>query len=745
MKFNHLFFVLICFIFFIFCPLYSQTKIIGLVKDAATTEPLAYVNIYSPEKNFGSVSDTVGKFVLQNLPVGEFNLVFQLVGYQKLVKHLVLSTDTTLRLDVQMKRITLTTNPIDVQSTHWISPLAELFQGSHQLNRIQIVDQPGAFEDPLKALQSITGVLSHSDYTSNLYIRGSQPKDQAIVLDGLLLQNPYRGRILGFGGISAVNSDVIENLKLSLGGFPASYGNRLGGLIEIKTKDAEPGWQNRLSLNLLSARYYLNGPIHKNFGIVFSARRTYYDFLIKKLTSTTTTYPFFSDLFVKLIWKLNPALNFRLTTLAGKEGTNLINNARVNGDLFTRAQNILLSLSLSGFVNEHLNYQLIVAHQFNMDSLFSSSSVIGDYSRYKTEVRRSNILANIEWEPRAWANLAMGAEIVEVNEQAAHRLKHLINSNPTLQAKITYRAFAFYLNNHFKFLKTLRTKLGARADYSTINNKLTIDPRISLRWQIYGDLYMAAAWGIFRQIPQMINLESKHEPITDPAVLSKMRSPQLNYWGGEISCKLFSKLIMRLEAYYKITNFLRGEYVAKIENSSTTIRITDDWKSMAKGLELNLAYMDKNWQTQIGYVYSIAKFKKNRFSGWEYQYFDNRHWLNWSFSSKISSHVKFMSLIKLTSGFPINEPVGWTKSGTNQWTIIPVSISKRHSYFRWDLRVAYHRKNISIYFEIINVTNHRNFNQALYYVSGDENGTTVNRDVIYMLPRMPVFGFSFNF
>lgn len=745
MKFNQAFLILICLIFLVFSSLFSQSKIIGSVKDFDTHEPLAYVNIYIPQKNIGCVSDTAGKFILQDLPVGEFNLVFQLVGYQRLVKHLVLSRDSTLHLDVDMKRANLTTSAINVESTHWISPLAELFQGSHQLNRLQIVDQPGAFEDPLKALQSITGVVSHSDYTGNLYIRGSQPKDQAIVLDGLLLQNPYRAKILGYGGISAVNSDVIDKLKLSLGGFPASYGNRLGGLIEIKTKDAGQSWQNRLSLNLLSARYYLNGPIHKNLGIVFSARRTYYDFLIKKLTSTTTTYPFFSDLFFKMIWKINPAFNIRLTTLAGEEGTDLINNSRVNGSLFTRAKNILLSLSLSGFVNEQLNYQLIIAHQFNMDSLFSSSSVIGDYSRYKTEIRRSNILASMEWEPKDWINLAMGAEMVEVDEQAAHQLKHLINSNPTLQAKLKYQAFSFYLNNHVRFLKTLRTKFGLRADYSTINNKLTIDPRVSLRWRIYGDFYMGMAWGLFRQIPQMINLESKHEPITDPAVLSKMRSPQLTYWGGELGYKLFSKLILRLEAYYKFTNFLRGEYVAKIENSSTTIRVTDDWKSMAKGLEFNLAYMENNWQTQIGYVYSIAKFKKNEFSGWEYQYFDNRHWLSWSFSNKITNQIKFSSLIKMTSGFPINEPVGWTKSNDNQWTVIPVSFSQRHPYFRWDLRLTYQSKNIETYFEIINVTNHKNFDQALYYVSEDENGTTVNRDIIYMLPRMPVFGLSFIF
>ncbi len=731
-------------LFLLHISAFSQSLITGTVKDSLSNRPLSNVNIFTSRSKTGCTTDNHGVFKLA-LPAGVFNLSFQHVGYQTQRVPIKISSKDTIKIDVRLTPISFSTEEINVLDQHWISPLAELFQGSHQLTSQQIIDQPGAFEDPLKALQSIPGVFSQSDYTSNLYIRGSRPEDQAVVLDGLLLQNPYRAKILGYGGISIVNSDVIKQLKLSLGGFPSSFGNRLGGLIEINTRDGGPDWTNKISVNLLSARYYLSGAIKHKLGIIFSARRTYYDYLLKTITTNTTSYPFFSDLFFKLTWKPHYGFNFRFLTLIGEEGTNLINNKKVSGNLFTKAKNLVLAASVSGFLSAHLSYRLIAASQFNLDSLFSSSSMLGDYSRYKTNIQRKSIQANIDWEPGSWFYLASGGQVCETQEKASHHLQQLINSQPTLHAQNRYRDLNFFVNSHFKLLKNFRTKLGFRFDYSTINKQLTYDPRAAFRWQLSRRVYAGFAWGIFHQFPKMINLTSKHEPLTPPVILQTLHSPTMSYWGIEMGYKISHIWNIRLEAYSKYTRYLRGEYVAKIENSSTTIRITDNWKSLAKGIELNVAYFSKVWQTQLGYVFSIAQFKKSPHSNWEYQYFDNRHWLNWAIDRRINPNFKISSLIKLTSGFPVSEPVGWSKTNTNEWTVIPVNIYKRHPYFRWDVRFTYHRKHLQLYLEIINLTNHRNFDKALYYLTQGNNGTIINRDVVYMLPRLPLFGFSFSF
>ena len=50
-----------------------------------------------------------------------------------------------------------------------------------------------------------------------------------------------------------------------------------------------------------------------------------------------------------------------------------------------------------------------------------------------------------------------------------------------------------------------------------------------------------------------------------------------------------------------------------------------------------------------------------------------------------------------------------------------------------------------MYFEIINIFDTQNFDQDFYYIGSEEVNTTLYVGSVYMFPRFPTFGVTYNF
>ncbi|MCF0058545.1 carboxypeptidase-like regulatory domain-containing protein [Dyadobacter sp. CY356] len=73
---------LLIFFIFISCTVFAQTgKISGRVIDARTQEPLPFTNVYINNTTIGVTTDSSGKFILPNLPLGSAEIVFSFLGY----------------------------------------------------------------------------------------------------------------------------------------------------------------------------------------------------------------------------------------------------------------------------------------------------------------------------------------------------------------------------------------------------------------------------------------------------------------------------------------------------------------------------------------------------------------------------------------------------------------------------------------------------------------------------------------
>ena len=93
--------------FFVFSsPLFPQGqtgKLVGIVLDAATNEPLIGANVLLEGTNIGAATNVEGKFIILNIPPGKYNVIASMVGYTKVIeKNVEIFIDRTTQVNIKL-------------------------------------------------------------------------------------------------------------------------------------------------------------------------------------------------------------------------------------------------------------------------------------------------------------------------------------------------------------------------------------------------------------------------------------------------------------------------------------------------------------------------------------------------------------------------------------------------------------------------------------------------------------------
>jgi TonB family protein len=142
----------------------------------------------------------------------------------------------------------------------------------HTLESEEVRTVPGTQGDTLKVIQNLPGVARSPFGIGLLVVRGSEPTETNVYLDGIPIPLLYH-----FGGVtSVVSSDVIRSLDFYPGNFGARYGRALGGTIDVQTKDARDAFHGAAQLDIFDGRIEVEGPVADGTGFL-SLRRSWVD------------------------------------------------------------------------------------------------------------------------------------------------------------------------------------------------------------------------------------------------------------------------------------------------------------------------------------------------------------------------------------------------------------------------------------------------------------------------------------
>ena len=142
---------------------------------------------------------------------------------------------------------------------------------------------PGTFGDPVRVIQNLPGAARSPFGTGALVIRGANPEDSAVYVDGIRIPLIYH---IG-GYVSVLNADLISSVDYLPGSYSVKYGRSLGGVVDVKTKQAyEENSKMSWNSDLLDSGGVYQGKIG-NWGVVVAACRSYIDAIIPYFTQNS--------------------------------------------------------------------------------------------------------------------------------------------------------------------------------------------------------------------------------------------------------------------------------------------------------------------------------------------------------------------------------------------------------------------------------------------------------------------------
>ncbi len=285
-----------------------RLSLAGTITDNVTQEPLAGVTVLVQGTKQGAVSDARGAYRIYDLSPGSYQVRFSSVGYEPVVKtDVVVTTVRPATLDAELiiqpaKNDEVVVRPDYFQRTPDAVTSVQTL-GSEEIRRL-----PGGFEDVVRAISTLPGVAQVANGRNDLLVRGGAPSENLFIIDNIESPNINHFGTQGSGGgpLSFVNLDFISTTTFSTGGFGARYGDRISSVLDIDLRD---GREDRLGgkLTLSASQFGLNleGPATDRGQFLFSARRSYLDFIFK--AAGFAFVPEYWDVLGKVTYDLGPS------------------------------------------------------------------------------------------------------------------------------------------------------------------------------------------------------------------------------------------------------------------------------------------------------------------------------------------------------------------------------------------------------------------------------------------------------
>ncbi|MBL7129043.1 MAG: TonB-dependent receptor [Ignavibacteria bacterium] len=586
---------------------------------------------------------------------------------------------------------------------------------------------PGSVEDVMRSLQSLPGVSSPNDFTSQLIIRGSGPDQNLIIMDDVEIFNPYRL----YGLVSMFNPETLSDITLITGGFPSQYGDRLSAVLDVMNREGtRDKYISMISnINIASANIIFQGknPFEIPGSWIVSTRRTYYDLILGPfaksagLITDDSSFPSFSDLQFKLAVGPFEKHKFFLNGIFSKDGVDIISgkdrddpdsvnvdDATINNVVslswhYIPSQNFISRTTASWYKNGGVNEfegdildPLIDKENLSpaqRDSLKAIGALLGfefdsDYIFRKYSIgNRSIFLAG-----KNKYEFGGGFDIISTDLKYTLKLdeqmKSFIQSIPTAHALLddfniegdnNYRA-NLYGQGRFSIGDKFYYQPSVRLDYYSFLKKVYVSPRINFGYIIDPLTTIRAAYGFYYQSPGYEKLVDSRTffDLTQEIGENLAAERSIHYVIG-LERWLDNEWLAKVEGYYKSFNNLiyqekltgyKYEFTIADPNNTNPsyIKNPHNWiRSQEKLPYDSLTTIPVNEGT--GYSYGLELSLEKRYVGPKTKLYG---WINYSLSNArrerdgISTPFKFdqRHVLNVVMNYRINS---WLELGA-RWT-----------------------------------------------------------------------------
>ena len=500
----------------------THVRLRGSVVDE-NQEPIPMVVVRIEGQGIATTANVDGKYNIQFRPADSVVVVYQMIGFQKRTRVLK-KPKGELVLNIVMKSTDRQLDDVEVVE------LRRQMSQTQTLNTEEMKRLPSTTGNAVEELVATqAGVSTHNELSSQYNVRGGSFDENCVYINGVEV---YRPLLISSGqqeGLSVINSDMVERVDFSAGGFEAKYGDKMSSVLDITYRKPR-GWEGSLQGSLLGANAYA-GYGTKRFSFSNGLRYKTNQYMLGAWRRRASTVPTSST--TRPISRGRRRRTGRWTSSATSQATTTASSPRTarrrfgtmedvksfqvyfdgkEEDLFrtlygtaklTRRLNArsALSLSFSAFHTKERETYDIQGQYWLDDAIVGSQLAVGTYMEharnlltsstqtlkleYDLRRRGHTMLAGLSWShDRIWEN----SREWESRDSSGYSIPHtgrdlMLIYNLKSVNEISTNHMEMYLQDTWRkevSMGILSVNYGARLSYWSWNSEWLFSPRVSM-------------------------------------------------------------------------------------------------------------------------------------------------------------------------------------------------------------------------------------------------------------------------
>ncbi len=502
--------------------------------------PGAIVQLRSSTGNMAATANNDGYYKLTDVPVGRQSFLFTYTGYKPVpVNDVIVGSGKEMVLNIELEESTVNISEVEVKANDDKDVVNNMQSVNMKSFSIEETERyAGSRQDPARMAQNFAGVQGTNDSRNDIVIRGNSPAGLLWRLEDIDIPNPNHFAVAGSAGgpQSIINNKYLSNSEFYTGAFPANYGNALGGVFDLKMRNGNSEKHERtFQFGVLGTELTMEGPLSKKSGASYLITYRYSTLALFSSVNFklgTSAVPNYQDMGVRLNFPTKKAGVFSFSSIGGLSNINIILSKtyerpkELYGDL-NRDQHFATNMGVG--ILSHV-------YAFNSRTVMKTSLALGAQSIIG---RQYLILRNDNFIPNDTLPQILGYDFSENKTTLAWYVKNKINPKNSVKAGFFINRFDvsyfdkvktnslydslalaienkqyktrinasanFYLIQPYvsfvhKFNEQLSLNAGVFSQLLTLNNKYSVEPRASLRYQFKPNQVLSLAYGLHSQM-----------------------------------------------------------------------------------------------------------------------------------------------------------------------------------------------------------------------------------------------------
>ncbi len=635
-----------------------------------------------------------------------------------------------------------------------------------ELSSEKILKVPGAGNDPIRAIESLPGVVLARGFAPA--VRGSSPNDMYYQSDDVPIGNVFHN-----DSFSTFHPNLIQSFELKTGAWEAEYSDAIGGVIDTKLRDPEfTELTTTVDFSFLRAGILVESQLTDDSAFYLAMRQSLVHLYIENILDdedfSFDQAPINNDYQFKYVNNINSDNKLTLQATGSNDDVALLFSE--DSDEIKQNPDLVGGIG----VEQYYHNQAIVWTNY---SSFGETKTIFNRLERSADLKIGRILdldaITTDYLFKVKNNQDVGLGLLSIGgEYRVQNVDYTVTGKrqpcnnefevcpPSYYSDTSFEDSSIdigflnaYADYDWELTDRWSTKVGVAVSYNDYTEQTFVEPRITARYSLTDEYQLKLAYGQHHQWFRQYKYLSEKFGSKD------LELSEADHYVLGLEYEGESDWAWRIETYYKD---MRKLIVSNPNNQTTSLTDSDpssnepnyvnDGVGEAYGVELLInKAISNNWYGWLSVAYSKTE-RVNELTGEEFSYQYDLPWIvnlvsNYEFSKKWQLGLRWRyesgNLYTPIDGaapvYPLDEN---NQPDPNQAPIFydPIEAAfnsdRLEDFHRLDVRLDYQTtlwgNETNIYFEVLNLYGQKSV------IDYEYNADYSEREERYQFPEMPL-------